>query len=125
MTHFGKMATFIPSGPDFEKAKQFFAALGFETTWSNDEYVGLQRGDCAFILQKYDAPDFAANLMVRVPVADLDALWREIQAGDLISRFGIKANPPHSFPWGATEIHLIDPAGVCWHFADLRPAGGQ
>lgn len=30
---------------------------------------------------------------------------------------GVRAKQPTLFPCGQREVHLIDPAGVCWHFA--------
>jgi hypothetical protein len=32
----------------------------------------------------------------------------------------VKAQEPRDFPWGLREVHLIDPAGVCWHFAEVE-----
>jgi hypothetical protein len=54
--------------------------------------------------------------MVRVAVDDLDAFWQEIQQKALTSKFAIKVNAPKNYPYGR-EMHLIDIAGVCWHFA--------
>jgi uncharacterized glyoxalase superfamily protein PhnB len=28
-----------------------------------------------------------------------------------------RAREPTDYPWGQREVHLVDPAGVCWHFA--------
>jgi uncharacterized glyoxalase superfamily protein PhnB len=28
----------------------------------------------------------------------------------------VRAAPPTLYPWGQREVHLIDTAGVCWHF---------
>jgi hypothetical protein len=86
---------FIPSGADFHRSRDPFRALGFEETWSADE--------------------FASNLMIRIDVPDLDAWWAETSAKQLESRFpGFRIKPPTAFPWGR-ESHFIDLAGVCWH----------
>jgi uncharacterized glyoxalase superfamily protein PhnB len=29
---------------------------------------------------------------------------------------GTRAKEPTDYPWGNREVHLIDVAGVCWHF---------
>ena len=108
---------FIPSGPDFAAAKEFFRAMGFATVWENGDYAGFACGGGRFILQKFDDQHFAENLMMRVAVGDLDEFWRETSALDLPARFGVKLNEPKTFPWGR-EATLIDLAGVCWHFTE-------
>jgi hypothetical protein len=113
---FNSIEPFIPSGSNFEASKQLFLALGFTINWESEGYVGLQRDQCKFILQHYDNQSFAENLMVRVAISDLDAFWQEIQQKELTSKFAIKVNEPKNYPYGR-EMHLIDIAGVCWHFA--------
>jgi hypothetical protein len=49
-------------------------------------------------------------------VGDLDGYWAEIDALDLPARYpGVRIKPPTDLPWGR-EAHVVDPAGVCWHF---------
>ena len=106
---------FVPSGRDFDRSRALFRELGFAELWSAQGYVGLQCGAARFILQALDEPAFAANLMIRIDVDDLDAWWQEILAKDLPRRFaGFRVNHPAEFPWGR-EVHFIDLAGVCWH----------
>jgi uncharacterized glyoxalase superfamily protein PhnB len=58
------------------------------------------------------------NLMMFVSVDDLDGWWRHLQASKVLERYeGVRAKEPTLYPWGQREVHLIDPAGVCWHFA--------
>ena len=112
------LVPFVPSGPDFAKSRELFLALGFEETWSSDGYSGFQSGGAKFILQQFDVPSFAENLMIRIDVPDLDAWWAEVSALDLPSRFpGVRIKPPTGFPWGR-EVHFIDLAGVCWHVGE-------
>jgi predicted enzyme related to lactoylglutathione lyase len=55
--------------------------------------------------------DFAPAL----EVDDLDGYWSEIEGKNLARRFpGVRLRPPTEFPWGR-ELHIVDPAGVCWH----------
>jgi predicted enzyme related to lactoylglutathione lyase len=106
---------FVPSGPDFERALEFFAALGFWQEWRDGGYAGLRFGDAYFLLQSIDAPEWAKQQMIVFEVGDLDAYWSELRSRDLEATFpGVKLRPPTEFPWGR-EIHVIDPAGVCWH----------
>lgn len=48
-------------------------------------------------------------------VEDLEGYWREIEVLKLPDAFpGVSMKPPADLPWGR-EVHIIDPAGVCWH----------
>jgi uncharacterized glyoxalase superfamily protein PhnB len=56
--------------------------------------------------------------MMFVKVDDLDAWWSHILGSGVLARYpGVRAKAPTHYPWGNREVHLIDPAGVCWHFA--------
>jgi len=113
---------FVPSGSDFDAALGFFGALGFEVTWKDDALAGLRFGGAYFLLQNIDVPEWQANQMIVVEVDDLDAYWRDLDGLDLPSRYpGVRLKEPTDFPWGR-ELHVIDPAGVCWHFRQSAPA---
>jgi catechol 2,3-dioxygenase-like lactoylglutathione lyase family enzyme len=106
---------FVPSGSDFEKSVAFFAELGFETVWKHDGLAGLRFGGAYFMLQDIDVPEWQKNQMITYEVTDLDGYWAELERTDLAQKYsGVKLRPPTEFPWGR-EIHIIDPAGVCWH----------
>lgn len=113
---FQSIEPFIPSGADFEASKQLFLDLGFTINWEAEGYAGFQRDQCKFILQQYNNQHFAENLMVRVVISDLDGFWHAIQQKDLTTKFNIRVKAPTTYPYGR-EVHLIDIAGVCWHFA--------
>lgn len=107
---------FIPSGADFEAALAFFGDLGFEVAWRAEGLAGLRFGDASFTLQNIDVPEWQSNQMITVEVDDLDAYWHEIDTLNLPGRHkGVRIRPPADFSWGR-EMHVIDPAGVCWHF---------
>jgi uncharacterized glyoxalase superfamily protein PhnB len=109
---------FIPSGGDFETAKRFFLDLGFVIRWEGGGLAELALDGAAFLLQDYSNREMQENLMVAVDVDDLDAWWAHLQASGALERYeGVRAKPPTDFPWGRREVHLIDPAGVCWHFS--------
>jgi hypothetical protein len=106
---------FVPSGKNYDASRRLFADLGFEETWEGGGYAGFRNGDAQFILQKYDDETFAANFMVRLNVRDLDSWWQAVSQKQLEKTYpGFRIKPPTDFPWGS-EVHLIDPAGVCWH----------
>lgn len=106
---------FVPSGSDFKSACAFFIELGFSKSFESHDVVGFECGNAKFILQQYDQPEFAANYMVRLDVADLDAWWAKVENLDLETKYpGVKLKGPTQFPWGR-EVNIIDLAGVCWH----------
>ena len=106
---------FIPSGQNFQRSRELFCALGFEESWSVEDYVGYRSGAAAFILQRFDNVEFASNLMIRLVVPNLDAWWNDVSDRQLETRYpGFRLKPPTVFPWGR-ESHFIDLAGVCWH----------
>ena len=110
---------FVPSGPDFELALAFFAELGFAAQWRNDGLAGLRFGAAAFMLQDIDVPEWQKNQMLTLEVDDL---VHDIAGKRLETRFaGVRLKEPTDFPWGR-EVHIIDPAGVCWHVRQAKPA---
>jgi uncharacterized glyoxalase superfamily protein PhnB len=112
---------FIPSGASFETARSFFEDLGFSVNWESDGYAELQSGGAVFVLQDYENREVQDNLMMLVAVEDLDGWWRKILASGVLERYpGVRAKPPEVYPWGLREVHLVDPAGVCWHFVETR-----
>ena len=96
--------------------------MGFDTAWRQGGLAGLRCGGAYFLLQDINVPEWQRNQMVVLEVADLDAFWAGLEPQDLPGRFpGVKLRPPTEFPWGR-EVHIIDPAGVCWH---VRQAKGE
>ena len=109
---------FVPSGDDFQTAKQFFQTIGFEVNWEAEGVCELQMGEVTFLLQDFANRELQENLMLYVTVDDLDGFAEHLQALDLSTHYpNVKINGPKLFPWGERELHLIDPAGVCWHFS--------
>jgi len=118
-----RLKPFVPSGPDYTLARDFFARLGFAENWANDEFCELQCGDVVFLLQNFHNREMQENLMMHLEVTDLDGYWAMVQSSGILEMEGVRGKPPTTFPWGATEVHLIDPAGVCWHIAQAPAAG--
>lgn len=109
---------FIPSGKDFNLSLQFFRDLGFEVNWATGGLAELQLGAAVFLLQEYHNQEMQENLMMFAAVDNLDRWWEHIQGSGVLDRYpGVRAKEPTDYPWGQREVHLIDPAGVCWHFA--------
>jgi hypothetical protein len=112
---FHSLEPFIPSGKDFERSKNLFVELGFKINWDGGDYIGFQRDNCKFILQRFDDKHFAENLMLSVRISDADEFWNDVNAKEIIRKFGVRISPPQNQPYGR-EVNMIDLAGVCWHF---------
>jgi uncharacterized glyoxalase superfamily protein PhnB len=113
-----QLKPFIPSGPNFAKSKQFFLDLGFQLDWEAAGLAQLTLGGATFLLQDFHHQEMQENLMMFVTVADLDAWWRHVGESGVLEQYPeVRAKEPTLYPWGQREVHLIDPAGVCWHFA--------
>ncbi|WP_409342694.1 hypothetical protein [Paenibacillus sp. MBLB4367] len=113
-----KLRPFIPSGENYDLAQRFFEELGFEKIYSSQELSIFRTGEQEFFLQNFHKQDFQDNFMVELVVEELDAWWEHIRAAALEEKYPIKLKPPVLYPWGKREIHLIDPAGVCWHISE-------
>ena len=108
---------FVPSGGNFEAAKQFFLDLGFKINWEGDGYAGFQHDDCRFILQRYDKPEFAQNFMLSVKVSNVEEFRTTVLDKKLPETYGIRIGQITQQPYGK-ELNVIDLAGVCWHFVE-------
>lgn len=115
---FLSLEPFVPSGSNFEGSKQFFQELGFNVNWDAGDYIGFEKDECKFILQKYNNKDFAENFMVSVRVSNAQEFWNEVNEKQLPQKFGIMLSQPTQQPYGK-EVNIIDLAGVCWHFVEL------
>jgi hypothetical protein len=112
---FLSLEPFVPSGSNFDKAKQLFLELGFSINWDQGDYIGFQKDKCRFILQNFSNREFAENFMISVQVTSADEFYKEVLDKKLPERFGIRIAQPVNQPYGR-EVNLIDVAGVCWHF---------
>jgi hypothetical protein len=114
---FLSLQPFIPSGKDFEKAKQCFVELGFNITWADSGYAGFERDGTKFMLQKFDNREFAENFMLTVRVDNVEEFRNLVLQKKLTEKFGIRIGEIAQQPYGK-EVNIIDMAGVCWHFVE-------
>lgn len=112
---FLSLEPFVPSGSNFEGSRQFFQELGFSINWDAGDYIGFQKDECRFILQKFDKPEFAQNFMLSVKVSNVEEFRNDVLAKNLPEKYGIRIGQITQQPYGR-EVNIIDIAGVCWHF---------
>lgn len=114
---FLSLEPFVPSGSNFEGSRQFFLELGFNINWDAGDYIGFQRDECRFILQKYNDKKFAENFMISVKVSNTEEFRKQVIEKQLPQKFGIHIGQVTEQPYGK-EVNIIDIAGVCWHFVE-------
>ena len=114
---FLSLEPFVPSGKDFDKAKQLFLELGFTINWENDGYAGFQKDACRFILQHYEDVGFAQNFMLSIKVDSVGDFRKMVLEKGLPEKFGVRITQVINQSYGK-EVSLIDIAGVCWHFVE-------
>lgn len=114
---FLSLQPFVPSGPDFARAKNFFLELGFAVAWDAGDMVSMEKDGCGFILQRYDVKAFAENFMLSIRISDAEAFWQDVENRQLPEKYGIRVSRPKQQPYGK-EVNIIDLAGVCWHFIE-------
>lgn len=111
------LRTFLPS-IDFEISKQFYKDLGFDVQWENDEMCIFGSQEYNFFLQKYYQKEWAENVMMQIFVDDLEIAFNV--AEELLKSYkNTKIKAIFEADYGKT-FHLIDPAGVLWHFTEVR-----
>ena len=106
---------FVPSGADFQKSKNLFLELGFTINWDAGDYIGFQKDECRFILQKFNNKEFAENFMLSVKIDNVDEFRNDVLNKQLPEKYGIRIGNVSTQSYGR-EVNLIDIAGVCWHF---------
>ena len=79
-SHATTLYPFVPSGPSFTTALDFFAELGFAKSWQHEGLAGLRFGGAYFMLQDIDVPEWQKNQMITFEVDDLDVYWSEIES---------------------------------------------
>jgi hypothetical protein len=113
--NFLSLEPFVPSGSNFEGSRQFFQELGFSINWDAGDYIGFQKDECRFILQKFDNSEFAQNFMLSVKVSNVEEFRNDVLAKNLPEKYDIRIGQITQQPYGR-EVNIIDIAGVCWHF---------
>jgi hypothetical protein len=115
-----EIKAFVPA-TNFEKSKQFYAAIGFEIPWSSDELAYVRHGEASFLLQAFDEPEFIQNYQMHLLVANVDDWHTHLLSTGVVTRFSVKVGSPDDRPWGMRDFTLFDPSGVLWRIAQNNP----
>ena len=94
--------------------------MGWQVRFREENLALVEFGPSHFFLQKYYQEDRANNTMVHLTVDDA-ALWYDT-AMRVKSEGGfetVRVHPPRREDYDALVTHVIDPAGVLLHFAEM------
>ena len=115
---------FVPAS-DFERAKEFYLAVGFEVPWSSEDLAYVRHGQTAFLLQAFDQPAFVQNFQMHLLVENVDDWHSHLKAIGIEERFGVRMGEPQDQPWAMRDFTLFDPSGVLWRIAQNLPRPDQ
>jgi hypothetical protein len=108
-----EIKAFVPAR-DFALSKRFYEDLGFTIAWSDDDLAYVRCGECSFLLQNFYHPEHAANFMMHLLVPDVAAWWKQVEGSQVMTKYGMRAEPPADRPSGLRDFTLVDPTGVLW-----------
>ncbi len=111
-----EIKAFVPA-LDFELSKQFYLALGFEVPWSSEDLAYVRHGNTSFLLQAFDARQFAKYYQMHLLVENVDDWHAHVVATEVAERFGVAVGQPEEQPWAMRDFTLFDPSGVLWRVA--------
>lgn len=115
-----ELKAFVPAR-DFELSKQFYAAVGFSMTWSDEHLAYFHAGGTSFLLQRFHVADHTQNFQMHLLVEKVDKWHAHITQQDIAGRFGVKVGSPTDQPWAMRDFALYDPSGVLWLVAQNLP----
>jgi catechol 2,3-dioxygenase-like lactoylglutathione lyase family enzyme len=113
---------FLPTR-DLAQSIDFYRRMGWQVRFQDENLALMELGASHIFLQKYYQKEWADNTMVHLVVDDA-ASWREVaERVKIEGGFGdVRIRAPQREAYGALVTHVIDPAGVLLHFAQMdRP----
>jgi hypothetical protein len=115
-----EIKAFVPAR-ELGTSKNFYLSLGFEVPWSTHDLAYVRYGPTSFLLQEFFVPEHAGNFMMHLLVEDADAWHEHVLASGVLTRFGVRTEPPQDRPWGLRDFPLTDPTGVLWRIGHNIP----
>jgi len=115
---------FVPAS-DFERAKEFYLAVGFDIRWTSEDLAYVRHGQAAFLLQAFDHPAFIENFHMHLLVENVDAWHSHLKAVGVEERFGVRMGEPRDQPWAMRDFTVFDPSGVQWRIAQNLPRSSK
>ncbi|GAB4093307.1 VOC family protein [Flaviaesturariibacter terrae] len=105
---------------DFDTARRFYTAIGFEENPVLPDMSVFTLGALAFYLQRYYQADWVGNTMLFLEVDDVVATRERLAALNLPEHFpGARLEAIRHEDWG-DAFALIDPSGILWHVGAFK-----
>jgi catechol 2,3-dioxygenase-like lactoylglutathione lyase family enzyme len=119
MLHRAKSIRPFIGAKNFELAREFYRALGFEENVLSPEMSVFKTPELAFYLQNSYVKDWIDNTMIFLEVENVESFWNELLTLDLPAKFeGARLTPIREYDWGR-ECFLHDPSGILWHIGEF------
>ncbi len=110
---------FLPT-KDLAQSIDFYRRMGWQTRFQDDDLALMELGASRVFLQKFYQKEWADNTMVHFVVDDA-ACWQKV--AERVKKEGgfenVSIRPAQREDYGALVTHVIDPAGVLLHFAQM------
>jgi catechol 2,3-dioxygenase-like lactoylglutathione lyase family enzyme len=110
---------FLPT-KDFVRSIDFYSRLGWQTRFRDENLALMELGGSRIFLQKYYQQEWADNTVLHLVVDDAVGWYDCVERVKQEGGFGdVKIRAPQRQDYGALAVHVIDPAGVLLHFAQM------
>lgn len=110
---------FLPT-KDLTRSIDFYTRMGWSVAYRDDDLALVKLGASHVFLQRYYRQEWADNTMVHLVVDDAVAWHETAERVKVEGSFEeVRIRPPFRESYGALVTHVIDPAGVLLHFAQM------
>jgi len=112
---------FLPT-KDFVRSIDFYTRMGWSIAYRDDDLALMKLGASHVFLQRAYQQEWADNTMVHLVVDDAVGWHATAERVTAEGSFEeVRIRPPLRENYGALVAHVIDPAGVLLHFAQMDP----
>jgi catechol 2,3-dioxygenase-like lactoylglutathione lyase family enzyme len=106
---------------NYEESRAFYNDLGFkEVVIEPKMSLIIVKENLAFYLQNAFVKDWIENTMIFLEIENVETFYEELKNKKLSEKYkDVKLSNIKIREWGK-EIHLLDPAGILWHFGKFN-----
>jgi catechol 2,3-dioxygenase-like lactoylglutathione lyase family enzyme len=106
---------------NYEESRAFYNDLGFkEVVIEPKMSLIIVKENLAFYLQNAFVKDWIENTMIFLEIENVETFYEELKNKKLSEKYkDVKLSHIKIRDWGK-EIHLLDPAGILWHFGKFN-----
>lgn len=108
---------FLPT-KDYDISRSFYLEIGFEIIYEDTQLCLFKKDQISFFIQRAYVKDWAENMVIQSYVDHIEDIYHKVfSMKETFPMIKIKA--PFQATYGYT-FHVLDPAGVLWHFTDPK-----